>query len=117
MPADAPLALWHDGSRAFDRENPRSITGRIGSLLPVLISGGSYFVVAGEVDDEDVGHVRLLFSEPGQELYQEQIMRVTDVRGRRVWLSHPEKMRRRTVATVVWLRGGESESVTVPTGE
>ena len=116
VPGDAPLGLWHERSPFFDRANPRSIAARLGSIWPVLVGGDSFFVVAGEVE-EGVDRVRLLFSEPGQEPHSQQVAHVANIRERRVWMSHPEKMRRRTVVSAEWLPGGESESLTVPVPE
>lgn len=111
VPKDVPLAFWHDDSPLFDLENPHPISGRLCPVWPVLIAGDSYLVLAGEVEDA-VDGVMLSFSEPDEEPYAQRPAPVSDVLGRRVWMSHPEKMRRRTAVRVVWLHG-EPESILI----
>ena len=113
VPKDVPLAFWHDDSPLFDEENPVPIMGRISSIWPVLIAGGSYFVVAGEVENENVDGVLLRFSKPEQPPFAEEMASVTNVLGRRVWMSHPHKMPRKWVVSAKWLPSGTEESVLV----
>jgi hypothetical protein len=110
IPADIPLALWHDGSPLFDRQNPRPIEGRISSVWPILIGARSYFVVAGEVEDEV--WLTLQFSEPDQPPYSSERTQAVNVRGRNVWMSHPRTMHRRDAVTLTW-PDGRSESIII----
>lgn len=112
IPKGAQLAVWHDESPLFDEENPNVITGRISATWPILIGDGSYFVAAGEVED-GICAVWLRYSEPRGRPYKEQLVRVVDVRGRRVWMAQPEKMRRRTLVEATWLHETPDEAITV----
>ena len=112
VPPRATLAFWHDESPSFGRDNPLPIRRRIGAVWPVMVSGDSYIVVAGEVPDDAITGALVRFSEPDEPAYAEQMVQVHEVLGRRVWMSHPVPMHRKDHIWVAWLHG-EPEAITV----
>lgn len=101
--ADAELVFQHK-QPGVEEKLVRLDDGPFNSHFPVIVGGRPHVVFAGEVD-ACVDAVLLRLYQPNEPPYHEYLAWVAEPLGRRIWMSHPQPLRRNMRVFVAWLHG------------